>query len=108
MQNFAVNIGGVNYIAGQVTSFDGLIDFDPISPYIGVGWGNSTKTKGWSFSVDAGILYYGDANVEMNVGCGTANCDQLRLDVEREKQELLDELDYKIYPVISVGVTYTF
>jgi len=110
LQNMAIDIGGTNYIAGQITSFEGLVDFDPIAPYIGIGWGNSAtqKAQEWSFDVDVGLLYHGEANVELDVGCGVTDCNQLNQNVEREKNQLLDELDYKIYPVIAFGATYRF
>jgi len=111
--NGAYNINGTTYTATQIGSLTGMVDFDELAPYIGIGWGNSTKKAGWGFSVDAGIIYHGDPNVELTPTCGTAVsaalCAEITTNVEAERLDLLNELsDYKIYPVVSFGVTYTF
>ncbi len=108
-------IGGNTYDARGV-SLKGLVDFDELAPYIGIGWGNSTKKAGWGFSVDLGVMYHGEPNVDLTALCdpafvagGTGTCATINADVVTEEQELLNELsDYKLYPVVSVGVTYTF
>ncbi|MBN2824074.1 MAG: hypothetical protein JXQ76_02030 [Campylobacterales bacterium] len=104
------NINNTLYTTNQIGSLTGMVDFDELAPYIGIGWGNSIKTKGWGFSVDAGILYHGEPNVALVANCGAVACSDVIINnVEAERLELLNELsDYKIYPVISVGVTYTF
>lgn len=109
----AVTIGNNTYQPGEVGSLTGTVDFDEFAPYIGIGWGNSTKQAGWSFSVDVGVMYHGEPNVDLVATCGaalaTTTCAELNTNVDREEAQLLDELsDYKLYPVVSVGVTYTF
>jgi outer membrane protein W len=112
-RNGLYTLNGVNYTPAQIGSLTGKVDFDEFAPYVGVGWGNSTKKAGWSFSVDAGIMYHGEPNVELTPTCGTAVaaalCTEITNNVEAERVELVNELsDYKLYPVVSVGVTYTF
>jgi len=112
-QNGAYTINNKTYTTAQIGSLSGKVDFDELAPYIGVGWGNSTQSKGWSLSVDAGVMYHGEPNVELVPICGSAitddACTVIKNDVEAERLELIDEInDYKFYPVVSVGVTYTF
>ncbi|MBN2823709.1 MAG: hypothetical protein JXQ76_00170 [Campylobacterales bacterium] len=108
-------IGGNTYDARGVT-LKGLLDFDELAPYVGIGWGNSTKKAGWGFSVDLGVMYHGEPNVDLTSTCdptqvagGTGTCATIDADVNAEERDLLNDLsDYKFYPVVSVGVTYTF
>jgi len=61
-------------------------------------------------------MYHGEPNVDLTAACdptlvagGSGTCATINADVVTEEQELLNELsDYKLYPVVSVGVTYTF
>jgi len=113
--NGTYTIGGNTYDARGV-ALNGTIDFDEFAPYIGIGWGNSTKQAGWGFSVDVGVMYQGEPNVDLTSTCdptqvagGTGTCATITADVNTEEADLINELsDYKIYPVVSFGVTYTF
>ena len=112
-QGGSYNINGVTYTTAQIGSLAGLIEFDELAPYIGIGWGNTTKTKGWGFYADAGIMYHGEPQVTLTPTCGSAvtaaACTTIQNDVEAERLDLVNELsDYKIYPVVALGVTYTF
>lgn len=119
-----LDIGGNSY-DGQLSV---LLDFERIAPYFGVGW-----TSGWigepgfSFSVDAGLLYQrspllsgsgnvgtclfsvsssGNANVR---GCSASLAASLNADLESEHASLLDDLEgFTWYPVLSIGVSYRF
>jgi len=109
-----ITIGNITYNANQVGSLNGKVEFDEIAPYVGIGWGNAVKKGGWSFSADVGLMYQGEPEVTLTPVYGPLITNaglQAPIDAEvvREEAELQNELnDYKIYPVISVGVTYTF
>jgi hypothetical protein len=120
------NINGTTYTTADLGALNGLVEFDEVAPYIGIGWGNSTKKAGWGFSVDVGVMYHGEPKVDLTATKGRGITDaeaaggaaavaattlwnNIETDVASEETELLNELnDYKIYPVISFGVTYTF
>lgn len=107
------DINGVTYTASEVGSLDGSVDFNNIAPYIGLGYSTITKSKGWHFVADAGVIYQGKARSTLSVVCGSvltaAQCTQLQDDVLAEKKSFDDDLDsFKWYPVVSVGVAYRF
>jgi len=127
------DINGVTYTTADLGSLKGTVDFDEFAPYIGIGWGNSTKKAGWGFSVDVGLMYHGEPNVDLTAVKGSAvttaedafkianptatqaqidaasGWDVIEANVQAEESDLINELnDYKIYPVVSFGVTYTF
>ena len=104
-----ITIGDNTYDSATIGSADMKMDFDPIAPYVGIGWSSYTDS-GWSFVLDVGIMYHGKANVDLNVDIkDAALANQINDDVEKEKKEIIDKMhDYQIYPVVMIGATYRF
>ncbi|HEY8606006.1 MAG TPA: hypothetical protein VIM12_02680 [Noviherbaspirillum sp.] len=106
-------LGGGTYDAAAVGEVRGRVSFNKIAPYLGIGWGRGSRDeKGWSFSTDIGVLFQGNAKTSLSSsGCSasTAVCGQLAADLARENRELRKEADrFKVYPVLRVGIGYTF
>lgn len=105
-------LNGRVYDATSVGAINGKIDFRKMAPYLGIGWGNAAKDKGWGFSADLGALFQGSPRTSLtNTGCtaGTAICNQLATDLAAENIDLADDVDkLKAYPVLRVGVHYKF
>jgi len=86
------------------------VDFENASPYVGLGLSNACR-KGWKFALDLGALYQNSPHVSLQqVQCGaTPNCAQIQSDVAVEEAELRDKSGgYKWYPVLSIGIGYSF
>jgi len=86
-------------------SVDASIDFRKIAPYLGIGWGRTPKNTGLSFTSDIGILFQGtpNSNVTTNITGVTST------DITQANAQLQDSVkNYNIYPVISVGIGYSF
>jgi hypothetical protein len=103
---------GTVYPASDVGSVSGLTTFDNAAPYVGIGFSNAGK-RGWKFSFDLGALYQNSPQVNLDVVCGPAltpaECATLQGDVQAEEARLQEEVnDYKWYPVISIGIGYSF
>ena len=106
------DINGTTYSAADVGSLDAKIDFESMAPYVGFGLGN-VSNKGFKFTLDIGALYQRPPIIAMNVVCGAAltnpQCNQLQADVLAETGQFTDAVkDYKWWPVIAVGVGWTF
>ncbi|MDX1504375.1 MAG: hypothetical protein R3221_01580 [Spongiibacter sp.] len=84
------------------------ISFDPLSPYIGLGWGYNNR-GGFNFSADLGIAYVGDADVKMR-STGTCNdSEQCRQGIKDEQKEVKNELeDYRFLPLALISLNYQF
>jgi hypothetical protein len=106
----SVTIGNQVYTAGQIGRLDTTVDFNKVSPYLGLGWGNKASKSGWGFSVDLGAMYQGSPNVTAKAVANIPGLQtQLDQDVEVERKKIEDDMDsYRWYPVVMVGVTYTF
>jgi len=106
----SVTIGNTTYTPAQIGRLDTSVDFNKVVPYIGIGWGSKEDRKGWGFSLDAGVLYQGTANVTAKAVTTIPGLQtQLDQDVEIERKKIEDDMsDYKWYPVIMFGFNYTF
>jgi hypothetical protein len=105
-------IQGNTYSPASAGRIEGKIDYPKVAPYLGIGWGKADKKKGWSFSVDVGMLRQGSPNTSLtSTGCmsPTAMCTQLASDLAKENAALANETrKYKAYPVLRVGLRYQF
>ncbi len=124
-QGVTLGIGGGTYDADL--SF--RMEFDRTAPYLGIGWTTGRERSGLSISADVGALFRGSTRVSASgqaQGCGftvsrdgsaDVDCEgvpgvvaeELGDDLEQEHRELRGALDsLKIYPVISLGLSYRF
>lgn len=103
-------IGDNVYNASDLGTLSGKVDFNKLAPYVGIGWGNAVgRNENWSFSCDFGVVFQGEANIDLAASGPISSDPAFQADLAREKKELEDELDdYKYYPLISLGVTYKF
>ena len=105
-------------------------DFDTLAPYLGVGYTGGRHRGGFGFVFDAGVLFSGAPNLSASGSasgiagsCGfevddggratlegdCAGLDSLKSDLEKEHSKLTRDLDdFKLYPVVVLGVSYRF
>jgi hypothetical protein len=104
-------INGVTYTTGQVGSLDATVDFKKGAPYFGIGYGRPIN-GGLSLIFDLGVMFQGTPQSKIDVTCtdpNPANCAALRSDAAAEQSRLDDSLhNFKYYPVVSLGLAYTF
>ena len=109
-----IDLGDNNYIGvNQIGRVDAKIDFNKVAPYLGVGWGNKPSSGGWGFTFDLGVMYQGSpevyANAVPNASLSQSDKDKIAADVEKERKKIEDDASsYKWYPVLMLGVNYTF
>lgn len=78
------------------------------APYIGVGWGNAAKRKGFGFIFEAGAMYQGAPKVDIKATC-SGSCSGFDENVAKEETNLQGDMDdYKWYPQVAFGVSYSF
>lgn len=104
-----VEIGNTTYTPAQVGTLQATIGFDDVAPYIGIGWGNAASgERGVGFSFDLGVMLQGDADVDLVA----SNPAVSQADLQQEEQNLQRELDefvnLDVYPVASLGISFSF
>ena len=100
-----ISIGGTDYVAGPGDYVNAEVNFNKMAPYLGIGWGRTPKNSGLSFTSDIGILFQGSPKgaVSTNIP-GVAQSD-----LDQANSDLNDSIkNFKYYPVISIGIGYTF
>ena len=102
------------YAAAEVGSLEAEVKFKKAAPYFGIGYGRPIN-RGLSLIFDAGIMFQGSPRSKIDVSCGAAapqgspRCTSLQSDASAEESSLDDSLhSFKYYPVISLGLAYTF
>lgn len=102
-------INGNTYNATEIGSLDASVDFNKSVPYFGIGYGRPINS-GLSLIFDLGVIYQGAPKSHIDVTCGTTGrCSTIQSDAAAEQARLDDSLhSFKYYPVISLGLAYTF
>lgn len=103
--------GDNTFTPAQVGSLDGSVEFNTLAPYAGIGWGSPLTREGnWAFEADIGVLFQGRPDVTLRSIEGELSDTTVLLDaLAREEMSLEDELKiFRFYPVVSLGVGYTF
>ncbi|MEM7081634.1 MAG: hypothetical protein AAF465_02790 [Pseudomonadota bacterium] len=101
-------IGSTTYQAADLGRLEARSKFDSVAPYAGVGLDfRVADTVG--ISLDAGVLFQGDANVVVNATGPIATDPTFQNELDVERQELEDAIsDYEHYPVVSLAFTVNF
>jgi len=100
-----------NDIGYYVESASGKISFKQLSPYLGIGTGNAADASSpVHFAVDFGVLFQGAPKIELSaVAADPALQSELDDSVVAEQKKLEDDTSaFTIYPVIALGVSFTF
>ena len=110
-----ITLGGNTYAVGQIGSLFTETKLNEVAPYIGIGWGNKGEEKGWGFSVDIGAMYHGEPKLDATVTTtllptsAPLSSTTLKNNVDTERVKLEDDFkSYRFYPVVMIGVTYSF
>jgi hypothetical protein len=110
-------IGDVLVPAALLGSLRGDVEWDPVAPYAGIGFGNPLAPgRRWRLGLDLGVVFQGEPDVTLTpiipAGSPLANpVARALLDIElaKEERDLEDEAaDYDLYPVVVLGVSYRF
>jgi hypothetical protein len=98
------------------------IEFYKVAPMLLVGWGNMVphNRRHLSFPFELGVVYHGSPRASLRMGgiicdANGLNCldtstdPDVRSDIQEEQNKLNRAVaPFKFYPVISVGVAYSF
>ncbi len=103
---------GVNYLqSGFTNGVDLEIKQQILSPYVSVGTSfYFGKSKRWALSGELGVAYTGSPKVTLSTPNSAYNGNQAYLDdVAAEEAKIEKEAeDYKFYPIVKIGVSYSF
>ena len=109
----SANIGESVEINDQtytVSDLGGKVTFDPVVPYLGIGYGNAVRGGRVKFAFDLGVVFQGEPEVELNATASDPGLQALLQEaVNAEKAEIQDDLDaFTLYPLLSFGISFVF
>ena len=108
--SFTLNGQTIN--ASDVGSLDAEVTFKKTAPYVGIGYGRPIN-GGLSLISDLGVMFQGVPTSTLTATCSATatpgNCTALQNAVAAEQATLQDNVSkFKYYPVLSIGLAYTF
>ena len=105
-----VTIGDHDYTADQVGTLNGELAFESVAPYFGIGFGNAIGPleQTWSFVFDLGVIIQ-TFDSTLTADGPISGDPTFQADMKKEQDDLQDSCDqFKVYPVLQVGVGYHF
>jgi hypothetical protein len=89
---------------------DARAGWSGVKPYVGIGFGNAVLPATWSFSFDLGVMFTGSPAVRVEGNAADpALVAAFQDEIDREEAALREELSsYKYFPVVSIGLAYSF
>lgn len=111
--NSTFTFNGVDYLQSAVGDFDMEVEQQTLSPYLSIGTSfYLTKSKRWALSGELGVAYTGSPKVSLSAPNHDPALDltpNFSDDVSGEEAKIeKDAEDYKFYPIVKIGVSYSF
>jgi hypothetical protein len=98
---------GSSYDSAAIGDLDMKVEQQPISPYLSIGYSYYfDKAKHWSLSGELGVAYTGNPEVTLTTGNpGTVP----QQDLNAEASQIEDTASkYKFFPILRIGVNFSF
>lgn len=105
-----IEIGDDVFSPDEVGTLTGDATFDTFAPYLGIGYGATLLEGSLSVGFDLGVMYQGQADVDLDAESGLLSDDAVLLDnLAIEEDEVEDDLeDFVVYPVVGLAIIYRF
>ena len=105
-------IGSHTYYPDTIGTLKGTIEVDGVvAPYLGIGVGNSvSEDQLLTASIELGVIFQSyDASLTADGAGMTAKLDTFREDLKKEEKLIQDDADdWKIFPVLTIGIAWHF
>lgn len=102
---------GVSYTTNQLGSVKIDADYPTLAPALSLGWQAKLFGSNVTFTPEFGVLFTGAPELDTSVTCKAdqATCDKAKSDIDVERKKIQKDLDkITVYPLISLGLGYTF
>ncbi len=109
--NQDTKIGDNTYTPEEIGELSGSVRFNNWAPYIGLGYGNAVldADKTWGFVFDIGIMWQGSPSVGLSASGTMKDNPIFQQNLAMQKNDIQEDADvFRIYPVLSFGISYQF
>ena len=105
-----VQIGNQTFTPAQVGTLGMTGDLEDTAPFVGLGWDTTFENPGIGLKFVAGAMFTGSPQVNLvSTGGSLSNDPNFQAQLTVEEQNLQDDVDnYEVYPVVQLGLTYSF
>lgn len=104
----SVEIGDETYTPEEVGTLSGNVKANSFAPTLTVGWAGGAA-RGLNFGIEAGGMFHGSPKVKSLKATGLLASDpDFQEELRRETDELEDDVDYKIFPIVQISLGYRF
>lgn len=105
-----VEIGNQTYTPAQVGRLNMDADLEDAAPFVGIGWDTTFENSGMGFKLIAGAMFAGSPKVNLtSTGGSLSNDTNFQAQLAIEERNLQDDIDdFKVYPVVQAGLTFSF
>jgi hypothetical protein len=105
--NGTIDIGDGTYNLAALGPVNGKLKFNRVAPYAGLGFNNPIKKNGHlGFFVDLGVMYHGDPAFTITATNSIAGLQQ---NIDKQILKTNNDLkDFKLFPVIQMGLSIKF
>lgn len=106
-----VEIGDTVFTPAQVGSLNLDAEMEETAPFIGVGFDTTHQGSGnWGFRGMLGAMFTGTPTIDLqSVGGALSNDPAFLAEIEEEEANLRSDVDdFEVYPVIQLGISYSF
>lgn len=108
----ATQIGEHTYNPDTIGTLNGNIEVDGVlAPYLGIGFGNTVaEDQLLTFTLDLGVIFQSyDVSLTSDGAGMTAKLDTFREDLKKEEALIQKDMDdWKIFPVLTLGLAWHF
>lgn len=102
------NIGGMTFDAADVGNLASRTTFDDVVPYAGLGWNIPVFPK-TALSLELGVVFQGSPGVTLEADGLLATDPVFQAELEAERTQFEKDVeDYKLYPVLGIGIRRNF
>jgi hypothetical protein len=111
-----LDLNDITVKASDLLTAKGQLEFEELATYVGIGWGNATRTNGrLHYSFDLGMIFLGSPKVDLSVQgmipdavrpYAGAELQAILVAEEKRVEEELEGLE--ILPLVSFGLSYRF
>jgi hypothetical protein len=105
-----VEIGDDTYTPQQVGVLTGQLRTRDVAPYVGLGFGRKAGTSaGVGFLLDLGVALQGSPDVHLIASGPLRDDPAFTANLVRETRDIEEDVEwFRIYPVLSIGLTFGF
>ena len=102
-------LDGVTYLSTDVGTLNAKIEPDPVNFYVGIGGNLYLGSKHhWSIGGELGLVHVGKYDISLARSGGVANA-AIDASIAAERQKIQNSADdFPFYPVLQIGLNYSF